>query len=283
MVFCARLPDSILLKKTQVAFWGATKGSIAFGITIDVPPFSGHDVPSGLAVANASRPRPSSMSFFSTLPSVATDYVFWLLGSSTLFCHGFTTCKEPTVARVSSSASLFLENQNVDCSCVLLGLTPIRRCAWGSILNSSDLKPLGSPIRRKIYYVTYLPDYHQTDWYRVSRLEIFTDGGFKRNFEGREMAGWGVAIDSPENFVRTICGPVVCDPRLPSFLGATSCSNNTAELTGFAEAVRWANSFILRGARLRILFDSKHAARVTVGVAHVKRNIALARTCKELL
>ena len=32
-----------------------------------------------------------------------------------------------------------------------------------------------------------------------------------------------------------------------------------------------------------ILFDSKHAASVTLGVAHAKRNITLARTCNELL
>ena len=103
--------------------------------------------------------------------------------------------------------------------------------------------------------------------------KLFTDGGFKkRNIDGTEL-GWGVAIVSPENFVRVICGSVVCDPRLPAFLGATSCSNNTAELTGFAEAIRWARSFIPRGARFRILSDSQHAARVTMGVAHAERNI----------
>ena len=84
------------------------------------------------------------------------------------------------------------------------------------------------------------------------------------------MAGGGVAVVSPENFVRVICGPVVCDPQLLAFQGATSYSNNTAELTGLAEAFRWANFFILRGARLRIFFDPKHAARNTLGVAHAK-------------
>ena len=34
---------------------------------------------------------------------------------------------------------------------------------------------------------------------------------------------------------------------------------------------------------MRILYDSKHAARVTIGIAHAKINIALARTCNELL
>ena len=101
---------------------------------------------------------------------------------------------------------------------------------------------------------------------------IESAGGFKRNIDGIEMAGWGVAIVSLENFSKIICGLVVCGPRLPAFLGATSCSNNTAELTGFASAFRWANSFIPRGARLRILFYSKHG----------KRNMSLARTCNEL-
>ena len=76
------------------------------------------------------------------------------------------------------------------------------------------------------------------------------------------MASWGVAVVSPDNFVR-----VLCDPRVPAFLGGTSYSNNTAELT---EALRWANFFIPRRARFRILFDPKHGARVTLGVAHAQ-------------
>ena len=97
------------------------------------------------------------------------------------------------------------------------------------------------------------------------------------------MAGRGVAIVSPTNLVRIICGLVVCDLRLPAFLGATSCSNITAELSGIAEAIRWANSYIFRRARLRILVGSKHAARVTIGTAHAEKIISFARTCNELL
>ena len=63
----------------------------------------------------------------------------------------------------------------------------------------------------------------------------------------------------------------MCDPRRLAFLGATSCSNKTAELTGFAEALRWINLFIPRGERVRILYDSKHAAGVALGVAHAQR------------
>ena len=37
VMVCARLPDSTQLKKIQDALWGAMKGAVAFGITIDVP------------------------------------------------------------------------------------------------------------------------------------------------------------------------------------------------------------------------------------------------------
>ena len=94
------------------------------------------------------------------------------------------------------------------------------------------------------------------------------------------MAGWGVAVVSREHLIRVVCGPVVCDTGLLAFLGV---SNNTAELTGLAEAIRWDDFFIPRVARLRTPFDSKHAARVTLGVAHAKNNIALACTWNTLL
>ena len=61
---------------------------------------------------------------------------------------------------------------------------------------------------------------------------------------------------------------------------ATTTLNSLVLLRLF---VGLAQSFIFRGDRLRILFDSKHAARVTIGVAHAVRTIALARTCNELL
>ena len=93
----------------------------------------------------------------------------------------------------------------------------------------------------------------------------------------------GVAIFSPDNVVRVVCGPAACDPRLPVLLGprlaATAPLNSLVLLRQVAGptpsllAVRVCTSF----------FDSKHAARVTLGVAHAKRNIALSRTCNELL
>ena len=67
------------------------------------------------------------------------------------------------------------------------------------------------------------------------------------------------------------------------FLGATSSSNNTAGLAGFAEALRWAESFISHGERVRILYFSKHVARVDLGDAHARRKIALANVCNVLV
>ena len=88
--------------------------------------------------------------------------------------------------------------------------------------------------------------------------------GVSRQVDGRELAGWGIAAVSPDSYVRILRGPVSCDPRHLAFLGVISCSNNTAELTCFAEAFRWINFFMPRCERVRILYDSKHAARVTL-------------------
>ena len=61
---------------------------------------------------------------------------------------------------------------------------------------------------------------------------------FKRQVDRFELAGWGIAAVSPDNFVRISGGPVTCDRGHPAFLSPTSCSDNTAELTGFADALR---------------------------------------------
>ena len=60
--------------------------------------------------------------------------------------------------------------------------------------------------------------------------------------DGSDLAGWGIAAVSRDNFVRILCGPVTCDPRHPPVLGATSHSSNTAELTSFDEALRFTRS-----------------------------------------
>ena len=51
----------------------------------------------------------------------------------------------------------------------------------------------------------------------------------------------------------------------------------------FTEALRRIDSFILRGERVRILYDPTHAARVALGVAHARNNIALANRCNDFV
>ena len=77
---CARLPGSTLRKKIlDVFFWGCHEGSIAYGITIDALPCSTTFVPSGLAQANVSHLRLSSMFCCSKLPFEVTGSAFlWL-------------------------------------------------------------------------------------------------------------------------------------------------------------------------------------------------------------
>ena len=67
------------------------------------------------------------------------------------------------------------------------------------------------------------------------------------------------------------------------FLDATSSSSNTAGLAGFAEALRWAERFTPHGERVRILYYSKHVARVDLGDAHARRKIVLANVCNDLV
>ena len=46
---------------------------------------------------------------------------------------------------------------------------------------------------------------------------LFTDGGCKRNPDGTDAAGWGIAAVSPENIVQILCGPVICDWLLQQY------------------------------------------------------------------
>ena len=39
---------------------------------------------------------------------------------------------------------------------------------------------------------------------------LFIGGGFERQVGGSDLAGWGIAAVSPDNFVRLLFGPVMC-------------------------------------------------------------------------
>ena len=102
---------------------------------------------------------------------------------------------------------------------------------------------------------------------------LFTDGGAKQS-EGADLAGWCIAAVSPDSEIGILFGLVTCHRCHPAFQGASACTSNTAELSSFAEAIRFCHDVVTRGAWVLIFYDSKHAARLALRVAHAKRNIA---------
>ena len=167
-------------------------------------------------------------------------------------------------------------------------LSGVRPCIPEDVLgfqlgSNSDLKPSGYPIQKKL---SMLPTCRVTTSLTVMKSRgwrLFTDGGFKRNPDCTGAAGSGIAAVSLDNLVQIASGPLVCGAQHPAFFGATSCCNNTAELTGFAEAIRWIN-FLTRLVNVCvILHETKDAARVAFGFAHDRRYISLAGKCNDLV
>eukprot|EP00969_Alexandrium_andersonii_P285577 12625640-Alexandrium_andersonii.AAC.1 len=78
-------------------------------------------------------------------------------------------------------------------------------------------------------------------------LWLFASGLGPTEVRGRRRpAGWGVAAvvptpESPEGaLTNRLVGPVVTDPRLPTFIGIARLSAEAAELTACFEALYWA-------------------------------------------
>ena len=106
--------------------------------------------------------------------------------------------------------------------------------------------------------------------------------GFERQVDGSDLAGWGIAAVSPDTFCSALlwtCG-VWCAPSRVFFRSHIVHWQHRG--TGLAEVLRWIRFFLPRGERVRF-FCAKHAAPVTFGVTHARRNVAIARKCSELL
>ena len=84
-------------------------------------------------------------------------------------------------------------------------------CACDSARNTSGGKPSGYPKHKKKFPT---PPNCRT----FTRLtgndspgrRLFIDGGFERQVDGSDLSGWRIAAASPDDFVRILCGPVVC-------------------------------------------------------------------------
>ena len=122
-------------------------------------------------------------------------------------------------------------------------------------------------------------------------LYIYVDGSCEenRNVTSKTPAGWGFCVISGDSgigkgggdviFERS--GPVVTEESVDGFLGAEVGSNNTAELSAIAHAMRWllsegdSQDVVLRG-------DSQYALNIASGEWRAKANKELAGSVQAL-
>ena len=122
-------------------------------------------------------------------------------------------------------------------------------------------------------------------------LYLYVDGSCEenRNVTSKTPAGWGFCVISGDSgigrgggdvvFERS--GPVVTEESAEGFLGAGVGSNNTAELSAIAHAMRWllaesgSQAVVLRG-------DSEYALNIASGQWRAKANKELAASVRAL-
>jgi ribonuclease HI len=124
-----------------------------------------------------------------------------------------------------------------------------------------------------------------------AELTIYVDGSCQdnQNVTSKTPAGWGAVIVTGDNqrgngtgAVETeISGLVITDPETNGFLGAEVGSNNTAELSAIAHALRWVlveagqSKIIIRG-------DSQYALEIAQTNWRAKANKQLAQRVQSL-
>ncbi|GIQ96421.1 MAG: ribonuclease H [Methanobacteriota archaeon] len=112
-------------------------------------------------------------------------------------------------------------------------------------------------------------------------FHIYVDGSClgNQNVDEETPAGWGVVVITGSNdlgrgngeIFHEFNGRVITDPDESRFIGAEVGSNNTAELTAFAEALRWVLS---EGGDSEIIIktDSQYAGNQATGNWKAKAN-----------
>tara|TARA_B100002052_G_C15864023_1_gene591467 strand:- start:1245 stop:1784 length:540 start_codon:yes stop_codon:yes gene_type:complete len=119
-----------------------------------------------------------------------------------------------------------------------------------------------------------------------SKVHIYVDGSCKenRNVTSETSAGWGFCViegdgssgNGKGDVLTELSGKVVTNSEEDGFLGAEVGSNNTAELSAIANALRWLlaegsiEECIIRG-------DSSYALNIASGSWKAKANLELAR------
>ena len=115
-------------------------------------------------------------------------------------------------------------------------------------------------------------------------FHIYVDGSCigNQNVDEETPAGWGVVVITGSNdlgrgngeIFHEFYGKVITNTDDSNFIGAEVGSNNTAELTAFAQALRWALS---EGGDTEIVMktDSQYAGNQATGTWKAKANQAL--------
>ncbi len=125
----------------------------------------------------------------------------------------------------------------------------------------------------------------------LSAVHIYVDGSCEenRNVTAATPAGWGFAVVVGDtglgrgrgDIIHESSGPVVTDSGRAEFIGAEVGSNNTAELSAVAHALRWVLETAHEG-RVVIRADSQYALNVASGEWRAKKNRALAERAQAL-
>ncbi len=125
----------------------------------------------------------------------------------------------------------------------------------------------------------------------IRSVHIYVDGSCSenRNVSSETRAGWGLCViindGGPGNgkghLLTELSGEVITNEEAGGYLGAEVGSNNTAELSAIAHALRWilseseVESATIRG-------DSNYALNIASGLWKAKANQALARRVSDL-
>ncbi len=122
-------------------------------------------------------------------------------------------------------------------------------------------------------------------------LHIYVDGSCigNQNVDSETPAGWGVVIITGSNdlgrgngeILHEFHGKVITDSDADSFIGAEVGSNNTAELSAFASALRW---ILTEGGNSEIVIktDSQYAGNQATGAWKAKANKRLVSHIRSL-
>lgn len=120
---------------------------------------------------------------------------------------------------------------------------------------------------------------------------LYVDGSClgNQNVDEHTPAAWGLVVITGDSGLgkgsgelqHEQAGLVITSPTEPGFIGAEVGSNNTAELSGFAAALRW---LLIEGGNEAAVIraDSTYAGNLASGVWNAKANRALVAQVQEL-